>query len=243
MSDPWRGKCYWLVGASEGLGRALAERLSAAGATLYLSARNADRLQELADALPGPAVVAPLDLRDAATVAKAFARIDRPLDGMIFCAGLYEPLDAAHWDADAVEAMCDVNFTGAARVLGQAVPAMLAQGRGHIVLIGSLAGLVGLPRSIGYGASKAGVIHMAESLRADLPDAIKVQVINPGFIKTRLTDKNDFKMPFILSAEDAAARTVRLMERGRFRGYYPWRFAALFRAARLLPDWLYFRLV
>lgn len=239
----WAGKTYWLIGASEGLGRALAVELSDAGAELVLSARSQDRLEDLAASLSGPAIVAPLDLRDAKSVADAFAELPA-LDGMIFCAGAYEPILATAWDARAVETMCNVNLTGAVRALGAAVPAFLAQGAGHIVLIGSLAGLGGLPGSIGYGASKAGLIQLAESLFIDLPrPAFKVQLINPGFIETRLTAKNDFKMPFLLTASEAARRTREIMERQAFRGYFPRRFSMLFRAGRLLPDWLYFRLV
>ncbi len=243
MSAAWSGKTYWLIGASEGLGRALARQLAAAGARLCLSARSEERLRTLAAEIGGDALVAPLDLTQPESVASAFARLP-PLDGLIYCAGAYEPVSAMAWRADDVELMFEVNLLGAARSLGLAVPAMVAKGRGHIVLIGSLAGIVGLPRSIGYGSSKAGLMHLAECLRADLPrDAFKVQAINPGFIETRLTEKNDFRMPFILSPEDAATRTRRLMEGGGFRSYFPRRFAALFRAARLLPDWLYFRLV
>lgn len=241
--DPWAGKTYWLIGASEGLGRALARELSEAGVTLVLSARNRERLEELAVSLPGPASVAPLDLRDTASVSAAFSDLS-PIDGLIFCAGAYEPITATDWNTTAVETMCDVNLTGAARALGAAVPVLLMQGHGHIVLIGSLAGLVGLPRSIGYGASKAGLIQLAESLYIDLPrPAFKVQLINPGFIETRLTAKNNFRMPFLLPASTAAKRTRQIMERNRFRAYFPWRFAALFRLARCLPDWLYFGLV
>lgn len=243
MTEPWTGKVYWLVGASEGLGRALAQSLSAAGAELALSARSEDRLLDLAAGLPSRATVAPLDLRDPESVRAAYRKLPE-IDGIIYCAGSYEPMSAAEWDMGAVETMFDVNLVGAARVLGAAMPALTRRGRGHIVLIGSLAGLVGLPRAIGYGSSKAGLIHLAECLRADLdPSAFKVQVINPGFIETRLTDKNDFKMPFIMSPEAAAARTRRLMEGGAFRGYFPRRFALMFRIARLLPDWLYFKLV
>ena len=237
------GKTYWLIGASEGLGRALAIELAKAGARLCLSARNEDRLQALASELPEGTVVAPLDLRDSGSVAEAFKTLPA-IDGLIFSAGLYDPMPADAWDADAAEAMADVNFTGAIRVLGHAMPALVKRGEGHIVLIGSVAGLTGLPKAIGYGASKAAVIHLAENLRADLdPQRFKVQVINPGFIETRLTEKNDFKMPFIMSAEEAARRTRRIMESGKFRGYFPRRFAMLFQIGRLLPDWLYFRIV
>jgi len=241
MTGRWAGKTYWLVGASEGLGRALAEELATAGASLCLSARNAERLQALAETLPGKHIVAACDVRDSASVRVAFDALP-PLDGVICNAGFYEPVNASAWDADAVEAMCDVNLTGAARVLGSAVPALVARGKGHIALVGSLAGYRGLPGSIGYGSSKAGVIHLAESIRCDLPrDRFKVQVINPGFIETRLTAKNDFRMPFIMTAEAAALRTRKALESNRFRTNYPRRFALLFRLAQLLPDWAYVR--
>lgn len=243
MTDHWAGKTYWLVGASEGLGRALAEELAAAGARLCLSARNEERLQALADKLPGGHTVAACDVRDAASVRAAFESLP-PLDGVICNAGFYEPVNANAWDADAVEAMFDVNLTGTARVLGCAVPALVARGKGHIALIGSLAGYRGLPGSIGYGSSKAGLIHLAESLRSDLArDRFRVQVINPGFIETRLTAKNDFKMPFIMTPEAAALRTRKALESGRFRTNFPRRFALLFRLAQFLPDSVYFRVM
>ncbi len=243
MTAAWSGKTYWLVGASEGLGRALAEELAGAGATLCLSARNAERLQALADALPGRHTVAACDVRDTASVRAAFETLP-PLDGVICNAASYEPVNATAWDADAVEAMCDVNLTGAARVLGCAVPALVARGKGHIALVGSLAGYRGLPGSVGYGSSKAGVIHLAESIRCDLPrEAFKVQVINPGFIETRLTAKNDFKMPFIMTAEAAARRMRKALETGHFRTNFPRRFALFFRLAQFLPDWAYFRVM
>lgn len=236
------GKTYWLVGASEGLGRALAKTMADQGARLCLSARSEERLASLAGELATEAVVAPLDLRDAESVQAAFKALPE-IDGIIYCAGAYDPLSAKDWDAEAVERMFDVNLTGAARALGACMPSLTARGGGHIVLIGSLAGLMGLPKSIGYSASKAGIIHLAECLRLDLPKPdFKVQVINPGFIKTRLTDKNAFKMPFLMSAEDAAERTLKAMEGDRFRNYYPRRFAAFFRVGRMLPDWLYFSL-
>ncbi|MFY8146999.1 MAG: SDR family oxidoreductase, partial [Rhodobacter sp.] len=150
----FRGKRYWLVGASEGLGRALAERLSAAGAEVILSARSADRLAEVAATLPGPSMTLPVDVADTASVRKA-ADAAGQIDGVVFLAGLYWPMAAQDWNADQVETMCDVNFTGCARVIGAALPAMVARGTGHVVITGSLSGFRGLPGAIGYGASKA----------------------------------------------------------------------------------------
>ncbi len=238
----FEGKCYWIVGASDGLGEALAQELSGAGASLVLSARRREKLEAVGAALPGVAHIAPCDVRDPDSVIAALDGVP-PIDGLVYCAGLYEPTGAEDWDMKSVEAMCDVNFTGAARVLGAAMPGLAARGGGHIVLIGSLAGLKGLPNATGYGASKAGVIHMAENLRADLdPEAFTVQLMNPGFIRTRLTDKNSFSMPFLMEPEEAARRVVKAMRGRRFRTAFPMRLAAIIRTIGMLPDGLYFRL-
>ncbi len=238
----WRDKRYWLVGASEGLGRALAEKLSAAGAEVILSARNAERLAEVAAALPGPSQVVPVDVADTTSVRAAVAAAGR-IDGVVFLAGLYWPMPASLWDADRVEAMCDVNFTGCARVIGAVLPAMIARGQGHIVITGSLSGFRGLPGAIGYGASKAGVMALAESMQADLRGSgITVQLANPGFIRTRLTDQNDFRMPFLMEPAEAAGHMFRHMQTDRFKTSFPMVFSWLFRLSQFLPDWAYYRI-
>ncbi|MCC6000858.1 MAG: SDR family NAD(P)-dependent oxidoreductase [Pararhodobacter sp.] len=238
----WQGKRYWLIGASEGLGRALAERMSRAGVELVLSARSADRLRALADTLPGKAQVVTVDVGDLTSV-RAAARTVGTIDGLVYLAGVYWPQPAQEWNAEQVEAMCDINFTGAARVLGVALPAMVARGAGHVVLTGSLAGFRGLPGSIGYGASKAGLMHLAESMQADLRGSgVQVQLVNPGFIRTRLTEKNDFAMPFIMDPDPAAALMFDHMGGERFKMSFPALFSRLFRLSQFLPDWAYFRL-
>ena len=238
----FRGKRYWLVGASEGLGRALAGRLSAAGAEVILSARSADRLAEVAATLPGPSLVLPVDVADAASVRRAAAAAGQ-IDGVVFLAGLYWPMAAQDWNADQVETMCDVNFTGCARVMGAALPAMVARGTGHVVITGSLSGFRGLPGAIGYGASKAGVMALAECMQADLRGSgIVVQVANPGFIRTRLTDKNTFSMPFLMEPAEAADHMFRHMQTDRFKVSFPTVFSWLFRLSQFLPDWAYYRI-
>jgi short-subunit dehydrogenase len=237
-----KGERYWLIGASEGLGRALAHRLSVAGIELALSARNGDRLEELAQELPSAATIHPLDVADLQAVKGAASDVGA-IDGVIYAAGVYWPMNAADWDADAVEAMCDINFTGAARVMGATVPAMIDRNSGHVVLVGSLSGFRGLPGAIGYGASKAGMMHLAENLHAELhATGVKVQLVNPGFIKTRLTDKNAFNMPFVMSAEEAADNVMRAMWSNRFQSNFPRAFSWLFRGANFLPAWAYYRL-
>ena len=236
-----KGKRYWLVGASEGLGRALAERMSREGVELVLSARSADRLEELAATLPGPAEALPMDVADMSSVRAAAAKAGA-VDGLVFLASVYWPQAAQDWDADQVETMLDVNLTGAARVLGAVVPAMVTRGTGHVVLTGSLSGFRGLPGAIGYGASKAGLMSLAESMAVDLHGTgVDVQVVNPGFIRTRQTDKNDFSMPGIMEPEAAAGVILDHMRTTRFRLSFPFAFSLVFRLGRLLPDRLWFR--
>ncbi|MFM2354812.1 MAG: hypothetical protein RLZZ528_548 [Pseudomonadota bacterium] len=238
----WAGKTFWLVGASEGLGRALAVEMARAGASLVLSARSSERLESLATALPGSHRVIAMDVSDAGSV-RAAADAAGPVDGLVYLAALYWPMRAQDWDPGKVEAMFDVNIAGAARVLGQTLPGMVARNRGHVVITGSLSGFRGLPGAIGYGASKAGLMHLAETMRMDLRGTgVEVQLVNPGFIRTRLTDKNDFAMPFIMDADRAARLFFAQMNRRSFSANFPRGFAAMFRASQFLPDWLYYRL-
>ncbi len=239
----WAGKRYWIVGASEGLGRAVAERLSRAGVRLVLSARNAERLGELAAGLPGEAAAVSCDVTDPASVAAA-AEEAGEIDGLIYLAGVYWPRGARDWDRDEVVAMADVNFTGACRVLGHVVPRFVARDRGHIVLTGSLSGFRGLPNSIGYAASKAGIIVLAEGMHADLRETgVQVQLVNPGFIRTRLTEKNDFRMPQIMEPEAAAQVVFDHLSGDRFARHFPKLLATILRGMNFLPDALYYRIV
>ena len=238
----WDGKRYWLVGASEGLGRELAVQISRAGAEVVVSARNADRLQDLVETLPGKASAVPVDVTDRDSINAAVENIGH-LDGIVYLAGVYWPMGASEWDAEKVEAMCDINFTGCARAVGAVVPQFVENDAGHIVLIGSLSGFRGLPGATGYGASKAGLMYMAEALYADFRGTgVEVQLANPGFIKTRLTDKNAFKMPYIMSAEDAAREIFEHMNSENFKKSFPGLFSLLFRLSQFMPDWLYYRL-
>ncbi|HMB12664.1 MAG TPA: SDR family NAD(P)-dependent oxidoreductase [Roseovarius sp.] len=242
MTD-WQGKRYWLVGASEGLGAALAHKINAAGAEVIVSARSAERLEDLVQSLPGRARAVAMDVRDDASVTEAAAEVGE-VDGLVYLAGVYWPMPSTEWQAEEVTAMADVNFTGAVRVLGAVIPGMVARDAGHVVLTGSLSGFRGLPGAIGYTASKAGVMNLAESMRADLwRTGVRVQLANPGFIKTRLTDKNNFKMPFIMSPEQAAQEMFELMcDDSAFQRHFPRLFSYLFRLSRFLPDWAYYRL-
>lgn len=238
----WQGKRYWLIGASEGLGAALARKLNAAGVEVIVSARNEDKLKALVDQMPGKASYVTLDVSDRASIEEAAQKVGQ-IDGMIYLAGVYWPMKSQEWNAEQAEAMADVNFTGAIRSVGAVLPAMAARDSGHIMITGSLSAFRGLPGAIGYAASKAGTLVLAESLYADLrKTGVRVQVANPGFVRTRLTDKNDFKMPFLMEPDDAAQEMFELMnDEDCFMRSFPRPFSWLFRVSQLMPDWLYYR--
>ena len=238
----WAGKRYWLVGAGDGLGAALAHVMSRAGVEVIVSARTEEKIKAVSDALPGPSSYVAVDIANDESVAKAAEEVGE-VDGVVLLAGVYWPFSAREWNAEQATAMADINFTGFVRVLGQVIPQMVDRDAGHVVVTSSLTGFRGLPGSIGYTASKAATMSLAECMYADLRHTgVRVQVCNPGFIKTQLTDKNDFRMPFIMEAEDAAQAMFEHMNTTRFKTSFPTAFSLLFRGAQFLPDWAYYRL-
>lgn len=238
----WEGKRYWLVGASDGLGAALARLMSKAGAHVIVSARSEDKLREVVESLPGEGSYQTVDVSDDASVVAAASAVGK-IDGVVYLAGVYWPFGADEWDAEHANLMADINFTGLVRVMGRVVPQFVARDAGHVVITSSLTGFRGLPGSIGYTASKAGTMSLAECMYADLRQTgVDVQVANPGFIKTQLTDKNDFRMPFIMEPEQAAEVMFRHMNSNRFKKSFPTLFSLVFRGSQFLPDWLYFRI-
>ncbi len=236
----------WLVGVSEGIGAAVAHKLAAQGAHLVLSARSIDKLETLRNALPNADrhIIVPCDVTSQESVTAAWGVITQQwpkLDMMLYNAGLYEPMSALAWDQVQVERMFDVNLSGAVRVLSLIVPAFVAQNSGHIALVGSVAGYRGLPNSIGYSASKSALNHLAENLKIDLHATnINVQLICPGFVATRLTDKNTFPMPFIITADRAADYIMEGLQSSRFEIHFPRRFSLILKFLGLLPHSLYF---
>lgn len=238
----WVGKRYWIVGASEGLGREVAKRISAAGAEVIVSARSEDRLKSLVAELGGKASHVTVDVSDIKAVEKAAKQIGH-IDGMVYLAGVYWPMKASEWDNEKADLMGQINYLGASRAVGSVIGQMVDRDQGHIVLTGSLSGFRGLPGAIGYSASKAGIMALAESMQADLrKTGINVQLINPGFIKTRLTEKNDFTMPFIMEPEEAAQEFFEHMNGDEFKRSFPMVFSWVFRLSQFMPDWMYYRL-
>ena len=169
------------------------------------------------------------------SVKSAFASVGK-IDGVVYLVGDYTPMHAQDWNEQEVIKMADTNFMGALRVLGTCVPGFVERDEGHSVIIGSLAGFTGLQGSIGYGASKAALMHLAENLSADFYQSkIRVQLFNPGFVDTKLTLKNKFYMPFKMSTERAAAIIANGMLTNKSVINFPWLFSLIFRIGRILP--------
>ena len=241
----WSGCRVWLIGASTGIGAALARQLIDAGARVALSARSRDRLDAIAAG--SDAAVVPLDITDRAAVHASAARVCAALgalDLVIVVAGTHVPMSADRFDLARAEQLLSVNLHGPLNCLDAVLPTLLAQRRGGIVLMASVAGYRGLPQALIYGPSKAALIHLAECLYLDLrKSGIGVYLVNPGFVDTPLTRRNDFAMPALISADKAARRTLEGIAAGRFEIHYPRRFTFWLKLLRLLPYSAYFRVV
>ena len=241
----WQGRRVWLIGASTGIGRALAERLYAMGATVIVSARNLEALKAFVLDHPGSTAL-PLDVTDRAAVRRTTgsALTDGPLDLVCYCAGHYQPMRATDIDLNELLRHHEVNTVGALHVLDAVMPGMVARRQGHISLVSSVAGFRGLPQSLAYGPTKAALINLAETLYLDLhAHGLGVSVINPGFVETPLTAHNDFHMPALISPAEAAQAIVQGWATGDFEIHFPKRFTRLMKLLRLLPYRLYFAAV
>ncbi len=242
----WRGRRVWIVGASSGIGAALARNLALRGARLALSARREAALQEVAaDCLD--ARVDPMDVtrpEDFSRVRDALLAAWGGLDLVVFNAGTYRPLRAWELTPERIRETLVPNLLGPLDGLAAVLPALLAQGKGAVLLMGSVAGYGGLPRATVYGPTKAALINLAETLYLDLaPRGVSVFLVNPGFVATPLTAGNDFPMPALMDVDEAAQAIVAGLGRGDFEIHFPKRFTALVKALRALPRRLYFPLI
>jgi NAD(P)-dependent dehydrogenase (short-subunit alcohol dehydrogenase family) len=244
MSLPW--KSAWITGASSGIGRELALTLARQGVVVAASARSRGALEALAaEAGNGRILPTPLDVTDRAAVkaaAEAAARVFRgPADLAVLNAGSFLPMSAGQFDAARFRIQVEVNLMGTVHMLEALLPACLDARKGHIAIVASVAGYRGLPTSAAYGATKAALINLAESLKYDLDRAgVTLQLVNPGFVKTPLTDRNDFNMPFLMPVERAVEQLVAGLRSGRFEITFPRRFTWQLKLLRLLPYRLYF---
>jgi NAD(P)-dependent dehydrogenase (short-subunit alcohol dehydrogenase family) len=237
----------WITGASTGIGLALARHYALAGHRVVLSARSVDNLAAAVASLPaGTSHAVPLDVTDEAAVMAAVEDIEArygPLDLAVLNAGTYAPVRAASFTSAAARQMMEVNYFGICHGLAALMPRFMARGRGQIAAMASVAGYCGLPYAGTYSASKSAVIRLCESLAPELAAAgVQLNVVNPGFVATPLTAKNDFPMPFLMEPEAAAKRIAEGLASGHFEVRFPRRLAWLLGLIAALPYPLYFAL-
>ncbi len=260
--DDWRGKTAWLVGASTGIGRATAAHLHSLGARVIVSARTLSALEGFVAAHPGSEALA-LDVTHREAMQAAAARIVKQhggLDLAFYCAGIYTPMRATAFDLDTALRHQQVNYVGALYMLDAVLPTLLSQAqstsqgpstsprrRGHISLVSSVAGYRGLPQALAYGPTKAALISLAQTLYLDLQDSgVGVSVINPGYVDTPATAGNDYAMPALITAEEAAREIAHGWQRGEFEIHFPKRFTRSLKALQVLgivADRLTFRTI
>mgnify|MGYP001373301298 CR=1 FL=1 len=248
----WRGRRVWLIGASDGIGLALGRELLKQGASLVVSARRAEALSQ---EFPEPSVTkCPLDVTDPRSLQQTIRhlqQIEQLPDVVIWLVGQYEPSPLLELQPERAKAVLQVNLLSAYDALAAVLPIWqeaLGQHRWpfrpHWVFFSSVAGYRGLPMAADYGASKAGLTYLAQVAHLELqPRGIDVSVVCPGFVQTRLTQKNQFEMPGLLSPDQAAQATLRGLASGAFEIHYPFRLSGFLKLLGLLPIGLYLRLV
>lgn len=245
LPAPSTAGCVWITGASSGIGAALALELVRRGYRIAASARGAGDLDALAGrATPGAIACFPLDVTDHGAVLEAAAAIEGQCGsilGAVFCAGTFRPIAADGFDAKAALEQVAVNLGGVIHPLEPLLAAMLARGSGHIAIVASLTSHFGLPRAGVYGATKAALVNLGEALHVECRGrGVTVQVVNPGFVETPLTARNDFPMPFLVPVEKAAAIVADGLGTDRFEIAFPWQTAWATRLLALLPRRLAF---
>jgi len=238
----YKDKHIWIIGASSGIGEALAREFAQQGAHLILSARSKEKLNTINESLGGTHTVATVDAGEAQRLYHIAQNLQK-LDHVIFMAALYAPHSQKTKDIHYIHDMITVNIGGAYNTVNAVLPLFEKQGYGQISLCGSVAGYRGLPYGQPYCSTKAAIINYAESLKIELESKnIDVKVINPGFVKTPLTDKNDFPMQMIIEPKEAAQIIAKELQTRRFEIHFPKKFTYFMKVISILPRILYFPL-
>lgn len=236
-----KDRTAWVVGASSGIGAATARELVSRGARVAISARREDQLAAVAG---GRMLVVAADVTDAQGLRAAADRVRRelgPIDLVVLNAGYWQQMHATNWDTEVFRRHVEVNLVGMSNGIGAVLPEMMARGSGVIAGVASVAGYRGIAKSEAYGATKAGQINLLEALRSQLAGnkvagkGVHITTICPGFVRTEMTQGNDFPMPFLIEAEDAARAICDGLERDRSEIVFPARMAVLMKAARFVP--------
>jgi short-subunit dehydrogenase len=237
----------WIIGASSGIGEALAIELAKRGETVCVTARNSATLEAVRARLAGHGHVAlAADVTDVSALMSAAQKLFHAwtqIDRIIFMAGAYTPMKLSELDLKETRSIIDINLAGAFNAVEVALSLLKSQTGGQIALCGSVAGYRGLPNAQPYAATKAGVISLATSLRAEWGHRFDIKVINPGFVTSRLTDKNDFDMPMKITSGKAATIIAKGLNSKRFEIHFPAGFSFGAKLLAILPDGLFFNAV
>ncbi len=238
-SLPWR--VVWVTGASSGIGLQIVNQLAERGIQVAASARTNPNHSGSTNI-----IFFPLDVTDRSAVDACVRDIETSvgtIDLAIFSAGMYEPYVVEGTSAELFQRINSVNYIGVTNCVTALLPKMIGRRGGHMSWFASVAGYSGLPKAAYYGPTKAALINLAECLKPDLePYGVQVSVVNPGFVETPMTSVNDFKMPFLVTPQDAAAATISGLAKGKFEVAYPFAFVRALKALRLLPYSLFFAL-
>lgn len=239
-------KIAWVLGGGSGIGAALVKELRNRNWTTAISGRRTAPLDELK--VSHGASPYPLDVTDGAAVKETLDRIVADhgrIDLMVFSVAAWEVSKPGVYEYESFAHIIETNLLGAMRVIEPVVAQMRKQGGGEIALVSSVAGYFGLPRSAAYSSGKSAMITLAETMKTELEkDNISVRVICPGFVKTDLTAKNDFPMPFLMEADEAGRRIADgLLKSKRFEIAFPLRFVLILKTIRLLPYPIFFALM
>jgi short-subunit dehydrogenase len=243
------GRSLWLIGASSGIGAALAPELAAAGAILAISARREAELEKVADAAALRGIrplVKPLDVTDLAAIERVYGELKEAwgrVEVLFYNAGAWAETRPENFNTHQAVNQIDVNFQGMVRTVGTMMPDLVANRAGEIVGMASVAGYAGMPRGAAYSASKAGANAFLQAMRMELrPYDVGVTTVNPGFVRSPLSDRNKFAMAFIVSAEEAAQRIVKGMLDGETEIHFPKRLSWFLKGLTALPRPVYERL-
>ena len=240
-------KVIWITGASTGIGKSLAIKFSKNGWKVAISARRAEILDDISrqneNIFPFP-----LDVTNKEECKKVFLEIKNKLQNIdicVFSTGTWDPKKEKDIDIDQIENVMKVNFFGTLNSIKSVEKYFKDSGKGHISIVSSIAGYRGLPNSTGYGPSKSALNNLAESLYFDFKKyGVRISLISPGFIKTPMTDKNDFKMPFLKTSEYAADKIYHgLVNTNVFEIHFPKQLTLILKFLKILPNWLYLKLV
>lgn len=244
MAKRWQS--VWITGASSGIGLDLARLMEDEAAQVAISARSRDKLQAAAKGHSWLTAY-PADVTDADALKRSVKDMEKaqgPVDLAVFCAGVWTLMDSPKMDLKAVRLGIEVNYMGVVNAIDAVLPGMLERGHGHIAIVASVAGYRGLPKALAYGPTKAALINLAETLRAELaPHGITVSVVNPGFVDTPMTQGNPFPMPGMIPADEAARALLAGLKAKRYEITFPHGFVWAMKALRIMPNVLFFWIV